>query len=80
MRQISLFGAAVFCECGRFTAVLLAAATVLKLRAVQKLLCAVDECFIKHLQEPQDFFCLQNLKRAMFVLQSFVARFRLQTQ
>ena len=32
------------------------------------------------LQEQQDFFCLQHLNRATFVLWKFVARFRLQTQ
>ncbi len=41
---------------------------------------AVGKCLVKHLQEPQDFFCLQNQNRATFVLWKFVARFRLQTQ
>jgi hypothetical protein len=41
---------------------------------------AVGKCLVKHLQEPHDFFCLQNQNRATFVLWKFVARFRLQTQ
>jgi hypothetical protein len=41
---------------------------------------AVGKCCVKHLQEPHDFFSLQHLNRATFVLWKFVARFRLQTQ